>query len=146
MDLGAISNFLQFWFTSYPFPVSLLMVIIGLFIFWLIKLKSEHDKRVAEREEAHQQMEQERIAEFVKVMTHCEETSKNTIEMYKKALENSTRAIENNTAALNLVCVGLQKLEETSKAHDASLDKIREKQSDIKEGISKTLTLLGSKD
>ena len=146
MDLGAISNFLEFWFTSYPFPVSLLMIIIALFIFWLVKLKPEHDKKVEEREEARKEAEQERTAEFVRVMTHCEETSRNTISMYERALDNSTKAIENNTAALNLMSVELQNLRDVSKAHDASLDKIREKQGQINDNVLKTLTLMESKD
>ena len=146
MDFSALANFLEFWFTSYPFPVSLLIVIIAIAIFWLVKLKPEHDKRVAEREEAREKVEQERTAEFVRVMTHCEETSKNTISMYERALDNSTKAIENNTAALNLMSVELQNLRDTSKSHDIALDKLREGQHKISENVVQVMALTKNKD
>ena len=144
--MSELANTLEYFFTSWPFPTALLLLIIGLGIFWFTKIKPERDAKEQEREENRAKAERERGEQFVKVMTHCEETSKNTIVMYEKALDNSTKAIENNTAALKMMTFNLENLINTSKAHDEGLEKIEKQTQENIKTLVKIATLLESKD
>ena len=140
--MSELATFLEYCFTSWPFPVAILAIIIAIFVLWLVKIRPQDKEREATRDANNSKREEE----FLKAMARNDENAKNTIIMYERALDNSTRAIENNSAALNMLSLEMKHLRDTSAAHDDSLEKVQTQTQKTNETLVKVVTLLESKD
>lgn len=140
--MSEIFSILELCFTSWPLYVTLLVLIIGFFLYWYFKVRPKDKEREAAREEANRKRENE----FLQAMTRSDENARNTVIMYEKALDNSTRAIENNSAALNMLSLEMKHLRDTSKAHDESLEKVERQTQKTNENMVRVITLLENRD
>jgi predicted RNase H-like nuclease (RuvC/YqgF family) len=128
-------------FTTFSFEIVVFIIIVGLFIYWFVRIRPEQQKKEAAKEANREKREKE----FLEIMTRNDESSKNTIIMYERALDNSTRALENNTAALNMMSGELKSLRDES---EDLKDKCKSFEGEIRkntENIVKAVTLIESK-
>ena len=138
MTFAGIADFLEFCITSYPLPLSLLTLVIGFFVYWFFKVRPKEK----EREEAREEANRKREAEFLQVITRSEENHRSTTALYEKALDNSTRAVENNTAALNIMVKEIERGREETARLDDTIEKLQEQERKTEDKVTEILALV----
>jgi len=149
--LGFVETFL-----GYPLQIVLILLALGIFLYWFIKERPKNLKVqnelvntiMAECKEQRAELLEER-ENFFKIMEDDRIQNTKISTLYDKALENSTRAIQNNTEIIKnqnthaqLTNQTLASLGDSIGRTEEKLEKIEEIQQDSRNKINESIIIL----
>lgn len=146
--MAEISKFISMFLGS-PLYLVLILLFIGITLYWFIKERPQEKKRTEDLIEAIRNESRVERENFFTMMDNFRADNVKVATLYDKALENSTHAIENNTEViknnnsyLQLINKQLEYLTNSATSVEESLEEFRRSNSELKEKINEAIIII----
>lgn len=146
--MAEISKFISMFLGS-PLYLVLILLFIGVVLYWFIKERPQEKKRTEDLIEAIRNESKVERENFFTMMDNFRADNVKVATLYDKALENSTHAIENNTEViknnnsyLQLINKQLEYLTNSATSVEESLEEFRRSNSELKEKINEAIIII----